>query len=140
MATVNNPLGTQWLNKHCFNVICQRFVTWNQRGKYIGFEKSNQPVPLSSNFNQCCKHCGESLTRNGTGQPPRTLISKFLFFQDAISAKKDVHKINASASTRTTAEMSRTSNRNSRSARNFSRSGECTAHRHRGRTAPVQQP
>ena len=33
--------GTHWLNQHCFNVICQRIVTQNQRGKYIGFENKS---------------------------------------------------------------------------------------------------
>ena len=29
------PVGTNWLNQCCFNVILQRIVMWNQRGKYI---------------------------------------------------------------------------------------------------------
>ena len=45
------PLGTNWLNQRCFDAICQRIVTWNLHGKYIGFEKSNQLLFWGCNFN-----------------------------------------------------------------------------------------
>jgi hypothetical protein len=44
----NVALGTNWLNQCCFNIVCQRIVTWNLRGKYIGFEKGYQCNLLSS--------------------------------------------------------------------------------------------
>ena len=44
-ATITIPIGTNWLNQRCFNVICQRIVTWNLRGKHIGAIQAAETSP-----------------------------------------------------------------------------------------------